>query len=153
MRLSTIGARIAYHLRADALVTAGLKYVRYPAPAQVTAGPMAVIFASGGDETGTMSGEQQIWHHEIRVQLMMPAVGMPAAELNALETLIEPIWDTFAPGTNASRLIVPGEAGFVQDCRPIRYEGSQVIEYPAGTQFAAITLIFRVKTHRAVGDE
>lgn len=150
MRVATIGARMAEHLRSSSLVTAGLVHAHYPAPGIVTEGPAAVIFAGSGSAA---PWQEQIWHHEFRVQLMKPSLGFPAVELNQLETLIEPIWDHFAPGTNASRLIVTGETGFVEHCYPVRYEGSQVIEFPQGSFFAAITLIFDVKTHRFAGDE
>jgi len=149
MRLATIGARLATHLRAPALVTAGLRHAYYPAPAQIAEGPAAVIFAGLGN---AQPWSEQIWHHELRVQLMQPATGFPVQELNALEALLEPIWDHFAPGTNASRLIVPNESGWVEHCYPVRYEGSLLIEY-ANTPFTAITITFEVKTHRFAGGQ
>lgn len=149
MRVSTIGTRIAHHLRDTDIVDAGLRHAYYPAPAQVPDGPAAVVFAGAGV---AQPWSEQHWHHEIRVQLMMPSRGFPAAELNALETLIEPIWDLFTPGSAANQLRLAGSQDTATHCDPLRYEGSQVIEY-GGKAFAALTLIFDVKTHRAVGDE
>lgn len=148
MRVATIGNRLAAHLLHTDIVAAGLKHAYYPAPATITEGPAAVIFAGAGN---VPAWSEQIWHHEIRVQLMTPARAFPVQELNALERLIEPIWDVFAPGTNASRLIATGEEGWVEYCYPVRYEGSQVIDYGTGAQYAAVTVIFDVKTHRFAG--
>lgn len=150
MRVATIGERMRDELRSASLVTAGLLHAYYPAPAGIPEGPAAVIFAGSGNAQPWV---EQIWHHEIRVQLLMPARGVPAVELNTLEALIEPIWDHFKPGSTASRLIKSGSQQWAEHCYPLRYEGSQVIEYGSGTSYAAITIIFDVKTHRFAGDQ
>lgn len=151
MRLTTIGQRIAAELRSADLVAAGLQDAYYPAPSKISAaGPVALVFAGLGSAAAM---QEQIWHHEVRVQLMVPSRGFYAAEVNSIEPLIEPIWDHFAPDTTASRLIQSGEAGSVTHCIPLRYEASQLIAYGGETNiYAAITVYFDVKVHRFAGD-
>lgn len=150
MQLPMIGQRIAAELRKADLKSAGLKYAYYPAPAKVTDGPTALVFAGTGNADQM---QEQIWHHEIRVQLMTPlssAFALPAG-INALEPLVMPIFDHFRPGSAARRLTVTGEQGQVTHCFPTRYEASQLLLY-AGMEFAAILVYFDVKDHRFAGD-
>lgn len=150
MQLPEIGRRLAAELRKSDVQSAGLKYAYYPAPAKITDGPTAVVFAGLGD-VAQMS--EQIWHHEVRVQLMTPLLSAQAlpAGINALEPIVMPIFDHFDPNSPARRLIVTGEVGQVTHCYPTRYEASQLIVY-AGMEFAAIVIYFDVKDHRFAGD-
>lgn len=151
MRLTTIGQRLAAELKSPDLVAAGLTAAYYPAPSQLSAnGPAALIFAGLGNAA---TFQEQIWHHEVRVQLMVPARGSYAAEVNSIEPIVEPIFDHFAPDTTAFRLIQTGEQGSVEHCYPTRYEASQLVAYGGETNiFATITIYFDVKVHRFAGD-
>ena len=150
MLLPEIGRRIATELRSSDLQSAGLKYAYYPAPAQITDGPTAVVFAESGDGD---AATEQTWHHVVKVQLMTPMLSARAlpAGINALEPLVMPIWDHFGPTATARRLTVTGEAGQVTHCYPTRYEASQLIVY-AGVEYAAVVIFFDVKDHRFAGD-
>ena len=150
MLLPEIGRRIATELRSADLVSAGLKRAYYPAPAQLVEGPAAIVFAQTGEAE---QFSEQIWHHEVRVQVMTPIMSAQAlpAGINALEPLVMAVWDHFRPNTNAWRLTVAGEVGQVTHCYPVRYEASQLIIY-AGAEYAAIVIDFNVKDHRFAGD-
>ena len=93
MRLAEIGRRLAIELRSADLVAAGLLSAYYPAPSKVnTDGAIALVFTRLG---AAPAWSEQSWQHEYLVRLMVPARGFQAAEINALEPLIEPIWDHF----------------------------------------------------------
>jgi hypothetical protein len=140
MRLATIGSRIATELRSADLVVAGLLYAYYPAPNKLsTNGPTALIFSGNG---GAPPWGEQIWQREIRVQLMTPARGSEVAERNALEALIEPIYDHFAPETTASRLTVAGETETVDHCYAVRDEPSLIVAYGGETNFFTTHIIY-----------
>ena len=149
MQLPMIGQRLAIELRSADLVSAGLTYAYYPAPSKlVIDAPAAVVFAQTGEAP---PWSEQIWHHEYLVRLMVPARGSVAAEINALEPLVMPIWDHFRPNSLASRLQVTGEAGQVHHCYPVRYLASQQVDY-AGSPFGVIDITFDIKAHRFPGD-
>lgn len=148
MRVSTICTRIAAELRTSAIVTAGLKQTFYPAPASLAETPAAVVFAGLGTDTPMLS--EQVWEHEIRVQIMVASARI-APGINAIEPLIEEIWDHFRPGNDAYHLRQTGSGAMVHRCQPTRYEASQEIEY-AGHTYVALTIFFNVKTHRFPGD-
>ena len=149
MQLPMIGQRLAIELRSADLVAAGLLYAYYPAPNKInTDGAVALTFAQTGEAP---PWSEQVWHHEYLVRLMVPARGFKVAEVNALETLVMPIWDHFRPNSLASRLIVTGEAGQVHHCYPVRYAASLEVEYAAIT-FTTIDITFDIKAHRSPGD-
>lgn len=145
--LPTIGRRLADQLRSPSITSAGLRQAYYPAPASFSESPAALVFAG---PYSIATGGEEVWTGEHRVQLMIPAQGRLAAEINALEPLIAPIIDHFAPGTSAYTLRSPGEAGHVHRCFPDRLELSQSIEY-AGHVYTATTLIFGIKFIRPIG--
>jgi hypothetical protein len=149
MRVTTIGHRIAAELRNTDIVSAGLKQAHYPAPSSLNETPAAVVFAGSGNSVPAM--QEQVWHHDVRVQVMVKPGQSYAGSLNAIEPLIEPIWDHFAPGTDASHLR-GSDGSMVEHCYPIRYEASQLIEF-AGIPYVALTIYFDVKTHRFAGAE
>jgi hypothetical protein len=148
MDLPTIGFRLANELRAPAIAAAGLRQAHYPAPSSLSETPAALVFSN--PFTITALGGEAIWEGEMQVQLRVAAQGRLAAEINALEPLIMPIIDHFAPGTDAYHLRVGGQSGQVHKCEPARFEPSQEIEY-AAHQYTAITVYFTVKFHRAFG--
>jgi hypothetical protein len=150
MRVSTICARIATELRSASFVTAGLKQSYYPAPGSLAETPAAVVFAGLGLDTPMMG--EQVWEHEIRVQVMVKPGTSYAGSINAIEPLIEEIWDHFYAGGNAYHLRQTGSGQMVHRCQPTRYESSQLIEY-AGVTYVALTIYFNVKTHRHPGDD
>ena len=149
MRLAEIGRRLAIELRSADLVAAGLLSAYYPAPSKVnTDGAIALVFTRLG---AAPAWSEQSWQHEYLVRLMVPARGFQAAEINALEPLIEPIWDHFRPRSLASQLRITGEAGEVDHCYPARYEASQTVEY-AGVPFTVIDIFFDITAQRFAGD-
>lgn len=152
MRIATIGARLAAELQKSDLIVAGLLHAYYPAPSQLVEGPAALIFTNIAAVSIT---QEQTWESELMVRLLVPSKGRLAAEINALEPLIEPIVDHFTPTTAAGRqayqLIVPGEPGNVHHCFPARFQLSETIEY-AGQVYSGITTFFAVKHHRFAGE-
>lgn len=150
MQLPMIGERLALTLRsASALQALGLRYVYYPAPGKVaTGGLTAVVFARTGD---VAQMQEQIWHHEVQVQLLTPSRGSFQADINALEPLVIPIFDHFRPGAQARRLTVTGQPGQVTHCYPTRYQASSIADY-AGKPYGAIDIFFDIKDHRFPGD-
>lgn len=150
MRVSTICRRIADELRDAGIANAGLKQAYYPAPNTISETPAALIFAGLG--TGTPMLSEQVWEHEIRVQIMVASKGRTPAEINAVDALIEEIWDHFAPGSNAFHLRASGSDQMVHHCRPTRYEAGLLVDY-AGALYSTVTIFFSVKTHRFPGAE
>jgi len=148
MHLPMIGQRLAAELRSADLVAAGLVTAYYPAPSKVvTDGAVAVVFAQTGEAP---AWSEQIWHHEYLVRLMVPSRGSLAAEINALEPIVIPIWDHFRPNSMASRLQVADETGMVHHCYPVRYLASQQVDY-AGVPYGVIDITFDIKAHRDAG--
>lgn len=148
MRVSTICRRIADELRDAGIANAGLKQAYYPAPNKIIETPAALVFAGFGADSPMLT--EQVWEHEIRVQIMVAAMGRVPAEINAVDVLIEHIWDHFAPGSNAFHLRVSGSDQMVHHCRPTRYEAGQLVDY-AGALYSTVTIFFSVKTHRFPG--
>lgn len=148
MRVSTICRRIADELRDAGIANAGLKQAYYPAPGTIAETPVMLLFSNGG-RNNQMLGEQ-VWEHLIRGQLMAASRGRMAAEINSIETLIEPIFDHFAPGSNAFHLRVSGSDQMVHHCQPLYYDPPEIINY-AGHDYVAIPVFFSVKTHRFPG--
>jgi hypothetical protein len=149
MRIETICARIAAELRKTDIVAAGLKQAYYPAGA-VNETPAALVFTAGGSNRPTMN--EQVWEHRIRVQLMVAAKGRLAAEINAIEPLIIPIFDHFTEGSNAYHLRVAGSDQMVHRCQPEPYGESEIINY-SGHDYVAIPIYFNVKVQRFPGAE
>lgn len=149
MRVSTIGNRLRNELKSADIQSAGLRYAYYPAPSSLNDGPAALIFLQSATVTNM---NEQVWEFDVLVQLLISAKdGRLAAEINALEPLVEPITDHFAPDTDAFHLRVPSESGIVHHCYPVRFDLSQNIRY-AGHDFTGITATFNVKTHRYAGE-
>jgi hypothetical protein len=149
MDLPTIGRRLADELRSPDIRAAGLRQAYYPAPSSFAESPAALIFAQAF--TITPMGGEETWEGEVAVQLMIAAQGRLAAEINALEPLIEPIVEHFRPGTAANALSVPGDTDTpVHKCYPHRFEPSQTIEF-AGHVYTGVTIYFDIKFHRQWG--
>lgn len=152
MRIATIGKRLAAELRKPDLKAAGLLAAYYPGPSQAVEGPAALIFMNLANLNVT---QEQTWESEIMVRLLVPARGRLAAEINALEPLIEPIVDHFSPTTTEGRaafqLSVPGEPGNVHHCFPARFQLSETVLY-AAQEYTGLTAFFSVKHHRFAGE-
>jgi hypothetical protein len=149
LTLPEIGFRLAAELRSPDLVSAGLRQAYYPAPSSLVETPAALVFTNLF--TITPLGGEELWEGTTRVQLMIAATtGRLAAEINALEPLVEPILTHFAPGTDAYHLRQAGSPAQADKCYPASVEASQVIEY-AGHDYSALTILFDIRFHRAYG--
>jgi hypothetical protein len=148
MRIGMICDRIATELRTSAFRTAGLLQSYYPAPSSLPETPAALVFAGLGVDSPMMG--EQVWEHEVRVQIMTKADGLIAAKINSVDRLIEEIWDEFAPNSDAYHLRQTGSDAMVHRCQPTRYEAGQIVNY-AGLDYVAVTIYFNVKTHRFPG--
>jgi hypothetical protein len=149
MDIPTIGRRLADELRSPDIAAAGLRQAYYPAPSSLAETPAALVFS--GPFTITPLGGEEIWEGQMQVQLRIDSNGRLAAEINALEPLIEPIIEHFRPGTAASSLHVPGDTdGFIHKCYPARFEPSLELEY-AGHRYSAIIVYFDIKFTRQWG--
>jgi hypothetical protein len=148
MRIGMICDRIATELRTSAFRTAGLKQSYYPAPNGAFETPAALVFAGLGVDSPMMG--EQVWEHEVRVQIMSAPLRSMAAAINSVDQLIEEIWDEFAPNSDAYHLRQSGSDAMVHRCQPTRYEAGQIVNY-AGHDYVAVTIYFNVKTHRFHG--
>lgn len=150
MNSQTMRYRMADLVGSPAIIAKGLEnsYRDEPAVGAIE-GPAALFF--GGIWTPSPSAEQ-VWETEMRCHLMTLATGRRFAEINALEELIVPITDLFAPGTDGYQLRVPGEPGMVHHCFPLKWEVIDEMLYDE-VAYTVVVGYFSVKFHRDVGEE
>jgi hypothetical protein len=132
MRPEAAAARLRDAVNASPLIgtsSGQLAVCHYPMPAQLNGQyPALVLFVLGGPVA--YAGEQY-WTYRIKGQVLVGALNDPPAAFLRVESLIAPLVDLFAPGTDAYHLPSASADGVADFCRVGDWTASQAIAYGA----------------------